>query len=127
MVVATGAMYRIVGARNFRAFENRGIYYAATAMACALCAEKEVIVLGGESSTGQAAAYLSGRAKHVQLVIRAKSLDGTMSQYLISRIQGSTSITLHSETVVESFEGTDVLECVTLRNRHTHELTDFRI
>ena len=127
VVVATGAMYRTLKANNFRAFENRGIYYAATAMECALCAEKEVIVFGGGNSAGQAAVYLSGRAKHVHLVIRAKSLDSTMSQYLISRIEGSASITLHSQTIVESFEGAEVLESVTLRNQHSHELTEYRV
>ena len=121
VIVATGAMYRTLEANNFKAFENRGIYYAATAMECALCAEQEVIVFGGGNSAGQAAVYLSGRAKHVHLVIRAKSLDSTMSQYLISRIEGSASITLHTQTVVDSFEGGAVLESVILRNRHTHE------
>ena len=127
VIVATGAMYRTLEAKNFEAFESRGIYYAATAMECALCAEQEVIVFGGGNSAGQAAVYLSGRAKHVHLVIRAKSLDSTMSQYLISRIEGSASITLHTQTVVESFEGGAFLESVILRNRHTHDITEFRV
>jgi thioredoxin reductase (NADPH) len=65
IVVATGAQYRTLDVINYREYENRGLYYAATAMEGALCRNREVIVVGGGNSAGQASLFLSGIAKHV--------------------------------------------------------------
>jgi thioredoxin reductase (NADPH) len=70
VVVASGAQYRKLSVENYGQFENRGIYYAATAMELAFCREKDVIVVGGGNSAGQAAIFLSGVAKHVHHIVR---------------------------------------------------------
>src|ERR1700761_1167536 len=93
VVVATGAMYRKLDIADYSRFENCGVFYAATAMESLLCAAQEVVVVGGGNSAGQAALYVSGIASHVHLIVRAKSLSITMSQYLVSRIEGSDRIT----------------------------------
>lgn len=123
VVVATGAQYRKLSVENYSQYENRGIYYAATAMESLLCREKEVIVVGGGNSAGQAAVFLSGIAKHVHHIVRGKSLASTMSQYLISRIESSTHITLYTDSEIEKLEGASSLECVTWINRKTGERT----
>ena len=64
VVVASGAQYRKLSVQNYAEFENRGIYYAATSMEGVLCRDKEVIVVGGGNSAGQAAVFLSGIARH---------------------------------------------------------------
>ena len=64
---------------------------------------------------------LSGIARHVHLIIRGESLAATMSRYLISRIENSARITLHSETEIVGLEGDSVLEWVTWTNRRTGE------
>lgn len=119
VVIATGAQYRKLDVENYSRFENQGIHYAATAMEASLCREKEVAVIGGGNSAGQAAVFLSGIAKHVHLLIRGNSLADTMSQYLISRIENSPHITLHRNTEIERFEGNTVLSAVTWIHRPT--------
>ena len=52
VVVASGAQYRALSLTNNSRFENRGIYYAATAMESLLCRDNEVIVVGGGNSAG---------------------------------------------------------------------------
>jgi thioredoxin reductase (NADPH) len=122
VVVASGAQYRKLSVENYTEFENRGIYYAATAMESAFCREKEVIVIGGGNSAGQAALFLSGIAKHVHHIIRAKSLSKTMSQYLISRLESSSRITLYDQSEIVKLEGnSSSLEYVTWTNRRTGE------
>lgn len=123
VVVASGAQYRKLSVKNYEQFENRGLYYAATAMESLLCRGREVIVVGGGNSAGQAAVFLSGIAKHVHHIVRAGSLASTMSQYLISRIESSRHITLHTDSEIEKLEGEDALECVTWTNRKTGEPT----
>ena len=119
VVVASGAQYRKLSVENYAQFENRGIYYAATAMESVRCRETEVIVVGGGNSAGQAAIFLSGIAKHVHHLVRGKSLVSTMSQYLISRIESSSHITLHTESEIVKLEGESSLERVTWINRKT--------
>jgi thioredoxin reductase (NADPH) len=123
VVVASGAQYRKLSVENYGQFENRGIYYAATAMESVLCRDKEVIVVGGGNSAGQAAVFLSGVAKHVHHIVRGKSLASTMSQYLISRIESSSRITLHTESEIVKLEGESSLESVTWIHRKTGEST----
>jgi thioredoxin reductase (NADPH) len=123
VVVASGAQYRKLSVENYGQFENCGIYYAATAMESIRCRENEVIVVGGGNSAGQAAVFLSGIAKHVHHIVRGKSLASTMSQYLISRIESSSHITLYTESEIVKLEGKSSLECVTWINRKTGDLT----
>lgn len=123
VVVASGAQYRKLSVSNYRQFENRGLYYAATAMESLLCRDQEVIVVGGGNSAGQAAVFLSGIAKHVHHVVRGPSLASTMSQYLISRIESSSHITLYTDSEIEKLEGCSSLESVTWTNRKTGEST----
>jgi len=123
VVVASGAQYRKLSVENYEQFENRGIYYAATAMESLLCRDNEVIVVGGGNSAGQAAVFLSGIAKHVHHIVRGKSLASTMSQYLISRIESSSHITLYTESEIVKLEGASSLEGVTWVSRKTGEST----
>jgi thioredoxin reductase (NADPH) len=124
VVIASGAQYRKLSVENYSQFENHGIYYAATAMESVLCRDKEVIVVGGGNSAGQAAVFLSGIAKHVHHVVRGKSLASTMSQYLISRIENSSRITLYTHSEIVKLTGATSLEAVTWINRHSGDLTD---
>lgn len=123
VVVASGAQYRKLSVSNYRQFENRGLYYAATAMESLLCRDREVIVVGGGNSAGQAAVFLSGIAKHVHHIVRGRSLASTMSQYLISRIESSSHITLYTDAEIDKLEGKSSLERVTWVNRRTGEAT----
>ena len=119
VVIASGAGYRRLNVKNHEDFENKGIYYAATAMESLLCRDREIIVVGGGNSAGQASVYLSGVAKHVHHIVRAPSLKVSMSQYLISRVEHSPHITLHTNTEIDEFEGKVSLEVVTWKNRKT--------
>ncbi|ADV84470.1 FAD-dependent oxidoreductase [Terriglobus saanensis] len=127
VVVASGAQYRKLSVQNYEEYENRGIYYAATSMEGVLCRDKEVIVVGGGNSAGQAAVFLSGIAKHVHYVVRGKSLATTMSQYLISRIESSAHITLYTGSEIVGLEGDAGLEWVTWAQRRTGETTRKRV
>ena len=123
VVIATGAQYRKLPLENFEKFENQGIYYAATGMETSYCRDKEVVVVGGGNSAGQAALFLAQAATHVYMMIRGKSLAATMSQYLLSRIEQSRHITVLTETEIVSLEGGSHLEQVTWANRHDGSTT----
>ena len=71
VVIATGARYRRLNIPGQEALEGAGIYYAATELEARRCFEKEVIVVGGGNSAGQAAMFLSQRARCVHRCHRA--------------------------------------------------------
>jgi thioredoxin reductase (NADPH) len=121
VVIASGARYRRLDVTNYEAFENRGLFYAATAMEALLCRDQEIVVIGGGNSAGQASVFLSGVASHVHHIVRGPSLHSSMSQYLISRIERSPRITLHTHSEIVRLEGQGHLEFVTWMNRKTGE------
>ena len=121
IVIASGARYRQLNVKDHENFENRGFYYAATAMESLLCRDRDIIVVGGGNSAGQASIFLSGFARHVHHIIRGVSLESTMSQYLVSRIENSPHITLYTDTEITGLEGKATLEFVTWANRRTGE------
>ena len=121
VVIASGARYRRLDVTNYEAFENRGLFYAATAMEALPCRDQEIVVVGGGNSAGQASVFLSGVASHVHHIVRGPSLHSSMSQYLVSRIERSPRITLHSHSEIVRLEGQGHLEFVTWMNRETGE------
>jgi thioredoxin reductase (NADPH) len=121
VVIATGAHYRKLDLPNFDEFEGNGIHYAATAIEAGLCANEEVIVVGGGNSAGQAAVFLAGHAAHVHVLVRSESLAASMSDYLIGRIEASPKITLHTETEITALAGSRHLQEVTWTNRRSGE------
>jgi len=120
ILVATGAEYRKLPLSNLAQFEGAGIYYGATHVEANLCQGEEVAIVGGGNSAGQAAVFLSGRARHVHLLVRAGSLTQSMSRYLIRRIEEIPAITLRTHTQIEALEGNGRLERLTWRNAQTN-------
>jgi thioredoxin reductase (NADPH) len=115
LIIATGAEYRQLAIENASRFLGTGVYYAATATEARRCEMKDVIVVGGGNSAGQAAVFLAGRCSHVHLLVRSKGLAESMSNYLIRRIAEASNITLHANTEITSLEGDEQLERVICR------------
>ena len=63
VVVATGASYRRLNLPELVKYEGTGVHYAATAVEAALCLNEDVVIVGAGNSAGQAAMYLSERAR----------------------------------------------------------------
>jgi thioredoxin reductase (NADPH) len=114
VIIATGARYRRLGLPRQEQFEGAGIYYAATEVEARRCRNEDVIVVGGGNSAGQAAMFLSQTARRVFLVYRGADLSHSMSQYLISRLQHASNITILTSSHVVSLNGDLALEGVTL-------------
>src|SRR5580693_8621740 len=74
VVVASGARYRRPDIKNLAGFEGRGVWYWASPIEARLCAEQDVVLVGGGNSAGQAAVFLSGHARRVNMVIRGGGL-----------------------------------------------------
>jgi thioredoxin reductase (NADPH) len=104
VVVASGARYRRPEIENLADFEGRGVWYWASPIEARLCAQQEVILVGGGNSAGQAAVFLSGHARKVHMVIRGGGLAASMSRYLIERIEAAPNIELMFNAEVVGLE-----------------------
>ncbi len=125
IVVASGARYRTPDIESLSQFEGRGIWYWASPIEGKLCADQEVILVGGGNSAGQAAVFLSGHASKVRMMVRGDGLAASMSRYLIDRIEATPNIELMHNTEIVALEGSpdEGLERVRWRNRKTNEET----
>src|SRR5712672_1187819 len=121
IVVASGARYRRPEIENLDRFEGRGVWYWASPIEARLCAEQEVVLVGGGNSAGQAAVFLSGHARKVYIMIRGGGLGASMSRYLIERIEATSNIELMFNTEVVGLEGSETLERVRWRSRLSPE------
>jgi thioredoxin reductase (NADPH) len=117
VIIATGARYRKPSLANLAQFEGAGVYYNATFMEEAQLGDgDEVIVVGGANSAGQAAVFLSQRAKRVHVLVRSTSLSENMSRYLIRRIEETRSIEVRTRTEIVALDGNGHLERVLWRD-----------
>jgi thioredoxin reductase (NADPH) len=116
IVLAAGAQYNKPPIPKLSQFEGNGVYYGATAMESQLCVGEDVVVIGGGNSAGQAAVYLSGKARRVYMLVRSGRLADTMSRYLIWRIEENPAIELHYNTEIASVDGDGHLECISWRD-----------
>src|SRR5438132_11058759 len=128
VVVASGARYRRPDIDNLEKFEGRGVWYWASPIEARLCADQDVVLVGGGNSAGQAAVFLSGHARKVHMVIRGGGLGASMSRYLIERIEAAPNIELVFNAEVVGVEGGDgSLERVRWKSRLAPEQHSFDV
>ena len=121
VIITTGVQYRKLEAAGINDFTGAGVYYGAATTEAQACRNKDVYIVGGGNSAGQAAMYLSNFAKNVFIVIRKPDLSTSMSQYLIDQLDGTENIHLVPRSVIKEAHGAEYLECVTVENMDTGE------
>jgi thioredoxin reductase (NADPH) len=116
VVLAMGIAYRQIDIPALSRLANRGVFYGMTPGADAQTyAGKDVVIVGGGNSAGQAAVHLARYAAHVTLVVRGPTLAASMSQYLRDEMAARENIVVRCSTSVVDAEGDDRLERLHLR------------
>ena len=119
MILATGVSYRQLGADGLDRLTGRGVYYGSALTEAANCADQDVYIVGGANSAGQAAVYLARGAASVTLLVRGRSLEASMSYYLIQQLAGIKNVSVRTCTEVVAAHGDDHLEQLDpARQRH---------
>jgi thioredoxin reductase (NADPH) len=126
VILAMGVSYRSLEAPGCTEMTGAGVYYGAALTEAEGCKDQDVYVVGGANSAGQAAVYLARFARSVTMLVRARSLDESMSYYLIQQIAGIPNISVRNCTVVEEVHGDDHLQQLTLHDiaAGTREIVD---
>jgi thioredoxin reductase (NADPH) len=118
VLLATGISYRTLGVPGCDVMTGRGLFYGSAATEAPACAGDEVYVVGGANSAGQAAVFLAQHALRVHLLVRADTLEKSMSYYLIRQIKDIPNIEVRLNTEVDEVHGDDHLEGMTLLDRN---------
>jgi len=117
LIVATGVSYRRLEAAGLDELTGRGVYYGATASDASQCQGDDIYVVGAANAAGQAALNLARFANRVVLVVRAATLNHTMSRYLVERIMSAPTIEVRYRSEVVACRGDGHLEALTLTDR----------
>jgi thioredoxin reductase (NADPH) len=125
VVITTGVDYRKLEVKGVDNFTGAGVYYGAATTEASACKDKDVFVIGGGNSAGQAAMYLSKFARQVFIIARRDNLIATMSAYLIDQIKNSPNIEVLPNTEVCEASGDSHLEKLTLLNLKTQEKKNY--
>lgn len=115
-ICATGVEYARLNLPDENRFFHKGVYYGAGASEAFFCQDKDLYIIGGGNSAGQAATYFSGFAKRVFMVIRKGNLAETLSDYLIQRIASISNIHVLYHSQVIALEGDDYLQRIKIVN-----------
>ena len=117
VVIASGAVYRQPDIEGLDQFG--GVHYGASHVEGELCRNKNVAIVGGGNSAGQAAVYLAKRARKVNILIRSASLAHSMSDYLIQRIERLPNVELLPHTEITRINGDDTMQSISVVNNQT--------
>jgi thioredoxin reductase (NADPH) len=126
VILATGVSYRQLDAPGCTQMTGVGVYYGAALAEAEGCKDQDVYVVGGANSAGQAAVYLAKFARSVTMLVRAASLESSMSYYLIQQIAGIPNITVRTCTEVTEVLGDGHVERLELHDMaaQTTEIVD---
>lgn len=123
VVLATGAMPRMIGFEGELDFRGHGVAY------CATCdgeffSGKDVFVVGGGFAAAEESVFLTKYANHVTILIRED--DFTCAKTVADHARNHEKITILTNTEVVRVEGDSLLRSITYRNNKTGEETVFR-
>ena len=117
LVVATGMTVRELKVEGVEKLTGAGVYYGAANTEAAFYRDQSVVVVGGANSAGQGAMLFSQFDSNVTMLVRAGSLQASMSQYLIDQIAETPNIEVRFNSEIARAHGEITLEAVDIRNR----------
>jgi len=119
IVLATGVTWRSLEIPGADPLVGRGVYYGAARTEALATRGRDIFLIGGGNSAGQAAMFFADYARTVTLLCRGPSLAASMSHYLIEQLETKTNVEVRMRSQVVKLEGTDHLEAIIVENRGT--------
>lgn len=123
VILATGVDWRRLEAKGVDTLIGRGVLYGAARTESPTVIGKDVFIVGGGNSAGQAAMFFSSYANSVTMLVRGPKLNFTMSQYLVDQIAARHNISVETNTVVVSVGGEHHLETICTSTRGADPVT----
>jgi thioredoxin reductase (NADPH) len=112
LLLACGMQVRRLEVPGVESLTGAGVYYGAALTEAAACRGKDVLIVGGANSAGQAALSFARYAHRITMLVRGHSLGEAMSAYLVDRIADTPNIEVLAEAALVAAHGTGHLEAV---------------
>jgi thioredoxin reductase (NADPH) len=112
IVLANGVTWRKLSIPGADALLGRGVYYGAARTEALGARGKDVVLIGGGNSAGQAAMLFSSYASSVTILVRGEKLSASMSQYLIDELAKKENVRIEYTCECVSVTGTGHLESI---------------
>jgi thioredoxin reductase (NADPH) len=109
-ILAAGVDWRRLKIEGIDRLQGKGVVYGASRMDAPSVVGKNIFIVGGGNSAGQAAVFFSSYAASVTVLLRGEGLPLTMSHYLIAQLDQRHNITVEARTEVVSVDGENALE-----------------
>jgi thioredoxin reductase (NADPH) len=126
IVIATGVTWRNLEAEGAGDLIGKGVYYGAAQTEALGMRGKDVYLIGGGNSAGQAAMFFANYARSVTLLVRGSSLEKSMSHYLIQQLGTKHNISVETGTTVVRVSGGAHIEAITTRREEDGAETERR-
>lgn len=124
IILATGATFKKLGCPGEAEFAGRGVSY------CAVCdgaffQDVEIAVVGGGNTAVEEAVYLTQFASKVHIIHRRDSFRA--DKMAVERALGNSKIVPVWNSVVESIQGSDMVEKLVIRNVKSGEISELPV
>ncbi len=119
VVLATGVAWRRLNVPALEALVGAGVFYGAAGAEARAVQGRDVVVVGGGNSAGQAAVHLARYARSVTMLVRGSGLAATMSSYLVTEITSHPAISVRVRTEILDGGGSGGLETLTVVDHTT--------
>jgi thioredoxin reductase (NADPH) len=116
LLIAAGVAYRRLDVPGADRLVGRGVYYGGALTEAVRVSGRDVHVLGGGNSAGQAALHLARFARSVTLLVRPQSLASSMSRYLRDRLAATPNVVVRTGCNLLEVQGEAHLETLVLRD-----------
>jgi thioredoxin reductase (NADPH) len=117
IVLAIGVDWRRLEAHGIDLLQGKGVLYGAGRTEATTVLGKDIFIVGGGNSAGQAAMFFSSYAASVTVLVRGEGLSLTMSQYLIDQLGHRTNISVETHTEVVAVNGKEILESICTKTK----------
>jgi thioredoxin reductase (NADPH) len=114
VVVATGVSYNRLEVDGIDRLIGKGVFYGTATAEAPAHAGRDVFVVGGANSAGQAVAHLSRYASSVTVLVRGDGV--TMSDYLVKQLERAGNVRIRPNTQIVGAEGRQRLEALLVRD-----------
>jgi thioredoxin reductase (NADPH) len=115
IVLSTGVAWRRLDIPGSENLLGRGVFYGASRAEALSARGKDVFLIGGGNSAGQAALLFSGYARSVTIMVRGEKLAASMSRYLIDELAKKDNVRIEFGCECISVSGAEYLESIDVK------------
>jgi thioredoxin reductase (NADPH) len=119
LILAMGVDWRRLELDSATPLIGRGVYYGAARSEARTIQGKDVHVIGGGNSAGQAVLSFAEHARSVTLLVRGDSLEKSMSYYLIEQLKNKKNVLVRLRSEVVRVYGELHIEAIDVLDRDT--------